>query len=144
MVNNARHRRAMKKAKTRSILVAVLLLIVAVKAEAQQPRKVPRIGYLSSGVRREGGAREDAFREGLREFGYIDGKNITIEYRFAEANLDKVRGLAAELVSLNVDLIVAITTTGALAAKNATHRIPIVIRIAADPGVERLLANLAG
>src|SRR5215471_16764481 len=124
-------RLTMKRAAVRCIAVAVMLLAVAVIAQAQQAKKVPRIGYLSTGVRRAGAAREDALREGLREFGYIDGKNITIEYRFAGASRDKVRGLAAELVSLNVDVIVAITTTGVLAAKNATQRSPIVMRIAA-------------
>ena len=135
--------RRSRKKKFLCLALAALLFALCSSASAQQPKKIPRIGYLSYGIRREGAAREDAFREGLREFGYIDGKNITIEYRFAEANLDKVRGLAAELVSLNVDLIVAITTTGALAAKNATQRIPIVMRIAADPVDEGLVANLA-
>src|SRR5262249_53654839 len=124
------------------LLIPALLLTVSI-AEAQQAKKIPRIGYLSSGVRREGMAREDALRQGVPQFGYIDGKNITIECRFAEAKLDKVRGLAAELVSLNVDLIVAITTTGALAAKNATQRIPIVMRIPGDPVDQGLVANLA-
>jgi len=135
--------RRSRKKKFLCLALAALLFALCSSASAQQPKKIPRIGYLSYGIRREGAAREDAFREGLREFGYIDGKNITIEYRFAEANLDKVRGLAAELVSLNVDLIVAITTTGALAAKNATQRIPIVMRIPADPVDEGLVANLA-
>ena len=135
--------RRSRKKKFLCLALAALLFALCSSASAQQPKKIPRIGYLSYGIRREGAAREDAFREGLREFGYIDGKNITIEYRFAEANRDKVRGLAAELVSLNVDLIVAITTTGALAAKNATQRIPIVMRIAADPVDEGLVANLA-
>ena len=84
-----------------------MLLAVAVIAEAQQPTKVPRIGYLSTTSPSANVARIEAFRQGLRELGYIEGKNIVIEYRYAEGKLDRLPALAAELVRLKVDVIVA-------------------------------------
>src|SRR5262249_32808601 len=123
MVNNARHRRAMKRAKTRSILVAVLLLIGAVKAEAQQPKKVPRIGYLSNAdaaTDSANSARAGGIRLALRELGYIEGQNIAIEYRYAEGKVDRAPELAAELVRLKVDIIVVASGDQWIrAAKNA-------------------------
>src|SRR5262245_47254994 len=97
----------MKKAAVPSILVVAVLLAVANIAEAQQPKKVPRIGVLSpssSGF----SPLLDAFRQGLRELGYIEGQNIAIEYRFAEANPEALPDLAAELVHLKVDVILTI------------------------------------
>ena len=96
----------MKKAAVPSILVAVVLLAVAVIAEAQQPKKVPRIGYLSWQSLLPLARPVEAFRQGLRELGYIEGKNIVIEYRYAEGKLDRLPALAAELVRLRVDVIV--------------------------------------
>ena len=81
-----------------SILVAAMLLAVAVIAEAQQPKKVPRIGFLSAPPLPLSSDRLEAFRQGLRELGYIEGKNIVIEYRYAEGKLDRLPALAAELV----------------------------------------------
>src|SRR5262249_16678986 len=109
----------MKKAAVPSILVVAVLLAVANIAEAQQPKKVPRIGVLSpssSGF----SPLLDAFRQGLRELGYIEGQNIAIEYRFAEANPEALPDLAAELVHLKVDLILTITTPPTQPAHNAT------------------------
>ena len=96
----------MKKAAVPSILVAVVLLAVGVTAEAQQPKKGPRIGYLSSGDPASESTRSEAIRQALRELGYIEGQNIAIEYRYAEGKHDRFPELAAELVRLKVDVIV--------------------------------------
>ena len=110
----------MKKAAVPSILVAVVLLAVAVIAEAQQPKKVPRIGYLTAASPSAIAARIEAFRQGLRELGYVEGKNIVIEYRYAEGKLDRLPALAAELVRLKVDVIVTAGPPATRAAKEAT------------------------
>ena len=90
------------------LALSALLFSLCFSAEAQQTGKVWRIGYLSAGSRLGAEAREEAFRQGLRELGYVEGQNITIEYRYAESNRDKLSVLAGELVSLKVDLIVAV------------------------------------
>ena len=95
-------------------------------ASAQQPKKVPRIGYLSPLSASRSTAGVEAFRQGLRESGYIEGKNILIEYRWAEGKIDRLPELATELVSLGVDVIVTAGTPPVLAAKRATNTIPIV------------------
>ena len=118
----------MKKAAVPSILVAVVLLALGVIAEAQQPKKVPRIGYLSSQDPASESTRSEAIRLGLRELGYIEGQNIATEYRYAEGKRDRFPELAAELVRLKVDIIVVAGGTRLiLAAKNATKTIPIVM-----------------
>ena len=96
----------MKRAAVPSILVAVVLLALAVIAEAQQPKKVPRIGYLSVGDPATESTRSEGIRLALRELGYIEGQNIAIEYRYAEGKHDRSPELAAELVRLKVDIIV--------------------------------------
>ena len=135
----------MKKAGALSILFAVLLLAVAVIAEAQQPKKVPRIGYLSSFDPASESTRSEAIRLALRELGYIEGQNIAIEYRYAEGKLDRFPELAAELVRLKVDIIVVAGGNRIiLAAKNATKTIPIVMAGAgADPVEAGLVESLA-
>jgi ABC-type uncharacterized transport system substrate-binding protein len=121
----------MKKARLSSILIAVLMLAVAVMAEAQQPKNVPRIGYLSSTDPARETTRSEAIRLALREL----GQNIAFEYRYAEGKVDRFPVLAAELVRLKVDII--LITGGELpirAAKNATKTIPIVMMgLTADP-----------
>jgi putative ABC transport system substrate-binding protein len=113
-------------------------------AYAQQVGKVPRIGYLSPGSASPGPlAYHDEFQRGLRELGYVEGQNIVIEYRFAEGKFDRLDQLAAELVRLNVDIIVSVVTQASLAAKNATSTIPIVIVSVADPVGAGLVASLA-
>src|SRR3979411_1571292 len=102
------------------------LLAAPLPAPAQQAGKVYRIGYLS------GGSSTlthliDAFRQGLRELGWVEGQNIVIDYRFAEGRFDRLPDLAAELVRLKVDLMIAVATPAAVAAKNATATIPIVM-----------------
>jgi len=135
----------MKKARLSSILIAVLMLAVAVMAEAQQPKKVSRIGYLSSFHPASESARSEGIRLALRELGYIEGQNIATEYRFAEGKMDRARELAAELVRLKVDIILAAGGTGIIqAAKNATKTIPIVmVGSGADPVEEGLVESLA-
>ena len=96
----------MKKAAVPSILVAVVLLAIGVIADAQQPKKVFRIGYLSTVDPATDSARAEGIRLALRELGYIEGQNIAIEYRYAEGRPDREPGLAAELVRLKVDIIV--------------------------------------
>jgi putative ABC transport system substrate-binding protein len=118
----------MKKAAVPSILVAVMLVAVAVVAQAQQAGKVFRIGYLSNSDRATDSTRAEAIRLALGERGYIEGQNIAMEYRYAEGKLDRVPELAAELARLKVNIIVA--AGGAIpirAAMNATKTIPIVM-----------------
>jgi putative ABC transport system substrate-binding protein len=135
----------MKKAGVLSILFVVLLLAVAVIAEAQQPKKVHRIGYLGATDAAGESTRSEAIRLALREFGYIEGQNIAIEYRYAEGKQDRYAELAAELVRLKVDIIVA--AGGNLLVrpiKNATKTIPIVmIGQGLDPVAEGLVESLA-
>jgi ABC-type uncharacterized transport system substrate-binding protein len=125
------------------LLITVLLITGLV--EAQQPKKVPRIGYLSGGDAASDSARAEAIRLALRERGYIEGQNITIEYRYAEGKVDRFRELAAELVRLKVDIIVAAGGGRIIqAAKNATKTIPIVMTGAGiDPVEAGLIDSLA-
>ena len=134
----------MKKARWSSILVAVMLLTVAVVTEAQQPKKIPRIGYLSgAGDPSNPGPNVEAFRRGLRELGYIEGKNILVEYRYIEGKRDRVPSLVAELVQLKVDVLVSPNSPAIRAAKQATKTIPIVMVINWDPVAEGLIDSLA-
>jgi putative ABC transport system substrate-binding protein len=116
-------------------LLAVSILICVHLAEAQQPKKIPRIGYLSGVDPARESARSETFRLALRELGYIEGQNIAIEYRYAEGKNDRLPGLAAELVRLKVDIIVGPSGSAPIrAAKNSTKTIPIVMMgLAADP-----------
>ena len=119
-----------------------LLLASPLVAQAQPAGKVPRVGFLFYGS--PGRAREvDAFRQGLRELRYIEGQNIAIEYRFASGQVERLPRLAAELVRLKVDVIVANSTASALAAKQATSTIPIVFAVVADAVGAGLIANFA-
>jgi putative ABC transport system substrate-binding protein len=119
-------------------LLGTVLLITASIVEAQQAKKIPRIGYLSS--RRD--LRDEAFRQGLRERGYLEGKNISIEYRVAK-DADQLSELAAELVRLQVDVIVTTGTPETLAAKRVTTTIPIVMLGIGDPVRSGLVDSLA-
>jgi len=135
----------MKKTPVLSILIALVLLGVAVIADAQQPKKVSRIGYLSNTHPAREFARAEAIRVALRELGYIEGQNIAIEYRYAEGKSDRAPELAAELVRLNVDIIVvAGGPTWIRAAKNASKTIPIVMAVTSiDPVKQGLVESLA-
>jgi putative tryptophan/tyrosine transport system substrate-binding protein len=131
----------MKKAAVRSILVVVVLLVLGVIAEAQQSKKVPRMGYLSPSNSATDSTLSEAIRLALRERGYIEGQNIAIEYRYAEGKVDRFSELTAELVRLKVDVIVAAGGTRLiLAARNATKTIPIVM---AGAGVDPVEAGFA-
>jgi putative ABC transport system substrate-binding protein len=132
----------MKKAAVPSILVVVVLLAVAVIAEAQQPAGIPRIGILLTASASSFSARVEAFRRRLRELGYVEGKNLVIEYRYAEGKLERLPDLAAELVRLRVDVIVT-TGPGILAAKKASATIPIVFGAASDPVGSGFVSSLA-
>jgi putative tryptophan/tyrosine transport system substrate-binding protein len=103
----------MKRAAVPSILVVVVLLAVAVIAEAQQPKKIPRIGYLSAQYPATDSVRSEAIRLNLRKLGYIEGQNIATEYRYAEGKQDRFPELVAELVSLKVDIILVSGLKGA-------------------------------
>ena len=124
-------------------LLATLILASVHLAEAQQAKKVPRIGFLGSGSASAYSGRIEAFREGLLNLGYVEGKNITIEYRWAEGKYDRLREFASELVRLKVDVIVTHGTPGARAAKQATTTIPIVIAVIGDAVATGLVESLA-
>jgi len=124
-------------------LLATVLLTTAPPAEAQQPTKIPRIGYLSGVSLSSISDRTEAFRQGLRELTYVEGKNIAIEYRYAEGKLDRLPALAAELVRLKVDIIVTPGSVPTRAAKEATATIPIVMTQDNDPVGNGFVASLA-
>jgi putative tryptophan/tyrosine transport system substrate-binding protein len=132
------------KSKIVNLAIALLVMILACLhlAEAQQAKKVPRIGYLSSRFAIE--PREEAFRKGLSELGYIEGQNIVIEWRFAEGKRERQTILAADLVRLNVECIIATGTSAVHAAKQATSTIPIIMEnMGDDPVQQGFVASLA-
>src|SRR5262245_63046256 len=117
-----------------------MVFVLCVPAAGQQPKKVPRIGYISSNEPARESARFEAIRRALRELSYIEGQNIAIEYRYAEGKVDRASELAAELVRLKVDIIVAAGGDNTVrAAKNATKTIPIVM---AGQGTDPVRAGL--
>jgi putative ABC transport system substrate-binding protein len=124
-------------------LVSGGLLAAPLAAEAQQVWKVPRIGILWSFSPTIAAPFADAFRQGLRGLGYVEGQNIALEERWAEGRFDRMASLAAELVRLNVDILVTASTPGAQAAQQATRTIPIVMTLVSDPVESGLVANLA-
>src|SRR5499425_239839 len=128
-----------------ALAVSALLFALSVSVEAQQPKKVFRIGYLSSADRATESTRADAIRLALREVSYIEGQNIAIEYRYADGKIDRFPELATELVGRKVDLVVA--AGGAMlirAAKNATNTIPIVmVGAGLDPVAQGFVESLA-
>jgi putative ABC transport system substrate-binding protein len=125
------------------LALGALLLALSFPAEAQQPTKIPRIGYLTAVPLSAITARIEAFRQGLRELGYVEGKNIVIEWRSAEGKLDRLPALAAELVRLKVDVIVTAGPPVTRAAKEATATIPIVMAQDSDPVGNGFVASLA-
>ena len=134
----------MRKAGVLSILFVVVLLAVAVTAQAQQPKKIYRIGYLLPGNPTSESADSEAIRLALQELGYIEGQNIAIEYRYAEGKRDRFPELAAELVRLKVDIIVVDGGNNpARALKNATKTIPIVMTGGSDPVEAGLIESFA-
>jgi putative ABC transport system substrate-binding protein len=125
----------------RNVAITLLILILILLTDAQA--KVARIGLLFPGSLSYGAPNIQAFREGLRELGYVEGKNIMIEYRIAEGKSDRYFQLATELVNLKVDLIVTASTPAIQAVQNVTSTIPIVMAAAADPVRTGLIASLA-
>jgi putative ABC transport system substrate-binding protein len=123
--------------------LAAVLLSLSFPVEAQQPTNVPRIGYLSASPLSAVAARVEAFRQGLRDLGYLEGKNIIIEWRDAKGDSDRVRELASELVRLKVDIIVSPGPTVTRLVREATSTIPIVMAQDTDPVGSGFVANLA-
>ena len=131
------------KQKITVLTLCAMLLALCYSASAQQPGKVFRIGFLDGGTAAGSAVLWEAFRQELSKLGWIEGKNLTIEYRFAEGKNDRLPELAADLVRLKVDLIVATGAPIAVAAKSAATTIPIVMTNAGDPVGAGLIASLA-
>jgi putative ABC transport system substrate-binding protein len=131
------------KAKILVYALPALILATIHLAEAQQAKKVPRIGFLGAVTPEDFPHLEEAFREGLREFGFVEGKTLVVEYRWAEGRAERLPEMAAELARLKVDAIFAITSAAARAAKGATTSIPVVFVGVSDPVRYGLVASLA-
>jgi len=128
---------------TTLVTLCAILFSLCFPAVAQQPTKVPRIGYLTGASLSANSARHEAFRQGLRQLGYVEGKNIVIEWRSAEEKFDRLPTLAADLVRLKVDIIVTGGSSPTRAAKEATATIPIVMAQDSDPVGNQFVASLA-
>jgi len=131
------------KKNTAVLVLGAMFLALYSSAETQQPTKVPRIGFLTGSALSTTSARTAAFQQGLRELGYVEGKNIVIEWRFWEGKQDRQRALAAELARLKVDVIVAVGAGDIRAAKEATVTIPIVMISGGDAVGSGLVTSLA-
>jgi len=127
----------------RTFLAGLVILATPPVSEAQQPGKIRRIGLLSAFSPSDTALWYHAFRQGLRDLGWIEGQNISIEYRYSEGRDDRLLELAADLVRLKVDIIVAAGTSDGLAAKSATRTIPIVVTTVGDPVAIGLVMSLA-
>ena len=123
------------------LALGTMLFALCGSVEAQQ--KVPKIGFLVVPSRSFFADRMESFRQGLHGLGYVEEKNILIEYRYAEANLDRLPVLAKELVGVKVDVIVTTTVQGVLAVKNATRTIPVVFAGVQDPVASGIVESLA-
>ena len=123
--------------------MATLLLATLSLAEAQLPKKIPLVGFIVPGSHSSYAARIEAFQQSLRDLGYVEGKNINIEYRYAEGKFDRVPDLAAEMVRLKVDVIVTGDTPAIQAVKQTTTTIPIVMGNVADAVAAGLVDSLA-
>jgi putative ABC transport system substrate-binding protein len=126
-----------------TLTVALVLLAAPLAAEAQRAVKPSRVGYLGFGSASADAPFREAFRQGLREHGWIEGQNVVIESRWAEGKLDRLPALAAELVRLKVDVIFAPATASTVAAQNATRTIPIVMAMVGDPVGRGTITSLA-
>jgi ABC-type uncharacterized transport system substrate-binding protein len=129
--------------KITALALSVLLFALCSSAEAQQPTSLPRVAYLTIPPLSAIAARTEAFRQGLRDLGYVDGKNIIIEWRSADENLGRLPALTADLVRLNVNVIVTGGPGATRPAKQATSTIPIVMAQDEDPVADRFVASLA-
>jgi len=133
----------MDRRKFIGVLAGALTVTMRAASAQQQPAKVYRIGFLGTTSASEFASRVDALRAGLRDLGYVEGKNMVIEFRWAEENYNRLPELAAELVSLKVDVLVTHSNAGASASKQATTTIPIVMAIGADAVATGLVESLA-
>ena len=133
----------MKRPDLSSMLVITLVLVLGVAAEAQQPKKVPRIGLVDAGSPATTGHRAQAFMQGLRDLGYAEGENMVIEYRWADGKLDRLPGFVADLVHAKVDVIVSSATPAIRFAKEQTSTIPIVMAGVTDPVGVGFVSSLA-
>ena len=124
-------------------VIAFVLVAYGAVASAQQAQKIPRIGYLVAQTSSAEHPRIDAFRQGLRALGYVEGQNIAIDYRFTDGKLERLPEVAAELVSLKVNVLIAISTNAALAAKRATSTIPVFFMGVSGPIEAGLVKSLA-
>jgi putative tryptophan/tyrosine transport system substrate-binding protein len=134
---------ALRKSRVLLIVFVVVLLAFAVIVEAQQPSKMPRIGYLGAFTPSAGAPLLEAFRQGMRELGYVEGRNIFIDYRWAEGTPDQFPALAGELINLRVDVIVTQSNAAVAALQQATRTIPIVVAAMGDPVGSGFVASLA-
>jgi ABC-type uncharacterized transport system substrate-binding protein len=126
------------------LILSAMLFALSFPADAQQPAKVPRIGYVSgTGDPKTPGPQVEAFRRGLLDLGYIEGKNIQVEYRYVEGKLDRVPSLVTELVQLQVDVLVTGNSSAIRAARQATKTIPIVMVVVEDPVAAAIIDSLA-
>jgi len=132
-----------KNAKVFGVALCAVLFALSYSASAQQTGKIFRIGFLDASTASGSAVLVEAFRQELRKLGWVEGKNITVEYRFAEEKIGRLSELAADLVRLKVDVIVVTSTSTALAAKSATTTIPIVFTNASDPVGAGMVASLA-
>jgi putative ABC transport system substrate-binding protein len=123
--------------------IACVFVVAGAVAQAQQPEKIPRIGYLAPLSPASESARTGAFNQGLRDLGYIEGKNILVEYRYAEGNIDRLSGFVAELVQLKIDVLVAEGLSAARAAKKLTKMVPIITVTSGDPVAAGIVDSLA-
>jgi putative ABC transport system substrate-binding protein len=126
-----------------AVILSLSLFAAPLAADAQPARKVPRIGVLLTNSQSSDSTHVEAFRQGLRERGYVEGQNVVIEYRYGDGKLDRLPKLAAELVGLNVDLIVTSGSSPTRAAQQATRTIPIVMTTVGDPIAGGFIASLA-
>src|SRR5207342_3063749 len=122
--------------------LGALLLALALPVDAQPPRKMSRVGYLAAVSAAADAPRLEAFRQGLRDLGYVEGQNIVIEYRHEGGGFERLPDLAAELVRQKPDVLVAVTTNAALAVRRATTTIPIVFMGVTDPVTAGLVESL--
>src|SRR5215467_12233198 len=122
--------------KITAFVIASLFFALCFSAEAQQSKKIPRIGYMSE-------SNPEAFRQGLKDLGYIEGKNILVEYRSAQGKIDRLPSVVAELVKLKVDVLVVANFLALRRAKEATQTIPIVMLSVVDPVASGIVASLA-
>jgi putative ABC transport system substrate-binding protein len=125
------------------VAIGVTFAMCAAVADAQEPAKIPRIGYVTGLDRNNPGPNVEAFQRGLQDIGYVEGKNILVEYRYAEGKMDRSPTLVGELVQLNVDLLVTSWLPAIHAAKKATTTIPILIVTTVDPVASGIVNSLA-